>query len=242
MSRSSLSVLVSVFVLFFLIGSTNAQIENRPFAVFDSGSPPDAFGLDGFDINSEQSVAVRFYNNVDGLFNSLQLWFMSNYGLGQNNHNADDAPNDDDYPTVDINIVKGNNTAPTYTPNSNLATNADNVIESFLLVSIPVSGWNPLLITLNSTARPELISNEYYWIVIESKAQPMIDPLWSISNTNSYSTTTQNGVWQTGAFSMSVAATVIADNPSGGPSVKNVMNTNSNRPCRGTAKCSKSRK
>ena len=55
-----------------------APPRNVPAAVFDTGTPPDAFGLDGFDVSSAQSVAFRFFCNADGPLHAVELWLMSN--------------------------------------------------------------------------------------------------------------------------------------------------------------------
>ena len=174
---------ISTSILLLVIAST--QPTNAPFVAFDTGTPPSPFGTDGFDVNAGQSVAMRFFNNIDGSLTSIGVWMMSNGGNTS---------------TINVTLVEGNETTPSL-----------DVLEQFASVPVNTAGWNPILVQVNSTAAPELIFGHFYWIVLTSNSDP--DPVWCQSNTLAYGTMTNgNSSWQPGGSAQSAAVKVVAQN------------------------------
>ena len=167
-----------------------APLRNVPAAVFDTGTPPDAFGLDGFDVSSAQSVAFRFFCNADGPLHAVELWLMSNANGS--------AP----LPTVDVSLRAGSAAAP---------GPAAQALERWAGVPVAAAGWSPLKVTLNSSLTPALAVGDYLWVVAASSAPPGADPLWAMSNSAAFGATNAGGdsPWQPGAAGQAAAVRVL---------------------------------
>ena len=182
--------LVALACLLLLLPAATPQPTNQPQTCFDTGTPPDAFGTDGFDVSSSQAVAQRFYNNVDGPLSRLEVWFM-----------ADSAAN----PRVNISIFAGGSSAPPPAPATPLE------IRSF---TVPGAGFSPQLITLNSTATPELAFGSFFWVTARSAAPPGSNAAWCESNTIAWGATTDaTGAWQPGGSGNAAAVKVVLYQP-----------------------------
>ena len=177
-------------LIFVLLMPLCSALTNAPAAVFDTGTPPDAFGLDGFDVSSAQSVAFRFFNNADGPLYRVELWLMSN-GNGS-------AP----LPTVDISLRAGSAQAP---------GTAAQALETWRGVSVTAVGWAPYLLELNSTLKKELTVGSFYWVVAESSAPGGADPVWCMSDNAAFGSSNAGGdsPWQAGASGQAAAARVL---------------------------------
>ena len=167
-----------------------APPRNVPAAVFDTGTPPDAFGIDGFDVSSAQSVAFRFFCNADGPLHAVELWLMSNANGS--------AP----LPTVDVSLRAGSAAAP---------GPAAQALERWAGVPVVAAGWSPLKVTLNSSLTPALAVGDYLWVVAASSAPPGADPLWAMSNSAAFGATNAGGdsPWQPGAAGQAAAVRVL---------------------------------
>ena len=170
--------------------SAAAPPRNVPAAVFDTGTPPDAFGIDGFDVSSAQSVAFRFFCNADGPLHAVELWLMSNANGS--------AP----LPTVDVSLRTGSAAAP---------GPAAQALERWAGVPVAAAGWSPLKVTLNSSLTPALAVGDYLWVVAASSAPPGADPLWAMSDSAAFGATNAGGdsPWQPGAAGQAAAVRVL---------------------------------
>jgi hypothetical protein len=160
---------------------------NRPYVLFDTGAPPDAFGIDGEDILSTQSVGLRFVSNAEATLHSIDVWLMSNEPTANR--------------SVTISIGACRNGTTTSTPDG------AQIVEKWGL-SVPPVGWAPRQFTLMSVVKPDVPVGSCWWVWAESAAQPEHDALWCLSDAIAFGTTTDGGVWQPGATSSSVAVTV----------------------------------
>ena len=192
MQRCSTALLVSVAAALAsaAAAAASAPLQNLPAAVFDTGTPPDAFGTDGFDVSSAQSVAFRFFNNADGPLLAVELWLMSNTNGSK------------PFPTVDVSLRAGSAAAPG--PEAQ-------ALERWSGVAVEAAGWTPLKVTLNSTRTPELAFGGFYWVVASSAAPGGQDPLWAQSNTIAFGATNAGGdsQWQAGAAGQAAAVRVL---------------------------------
>jgi len=199
---SLLLLLLFGLICCFQLKTVFAQVfpVNQDYTFFDTGTPPDPFGLDGFDVFQGQSVAVRFYSNIGGVFSSLRVWMMNNGGS---------LP----YPTVNIALLAGNQTAPPTPPP--YKADQSGVVELFSNVEVPTLGWDPVEVNVTTALFPLLDADKYYWVVMDALTSgPGADPIWLIPNTNAYTTTTGgDGNWQAGAFSMTVSIKVVGFTP-----------------------------
>jgi len=163
-----------------------APLVNEPAVLFDTGTPPDAFGIDGFDVSSEQSVSQRFFNNVDQTLASVEVWLMSNSaGAAQ--------------PSVNVSLREA---ASASTPAG------ARTLESWA-VKVTAKGWTPTRVFLNSTIFPELKFGVFYFVVLESNDKPGSDGVWSQSNTIAWGSMTANGAWQQGGAGQAAAVKVV---------------------------------
>jgi hypothetical protein len=169
----------------YLISTTasSLRITNAPQVAFDTGTPPDAFGVDGFDISSAQFVAQRFFNNIDAPLQSIDIYF---FGSGNNN-------------TVTVSISTGNETSP-----SSLAP-----LESWT-ISVNTDAFAPKRFFLNSSLNPELGFGTFFWIVSSSTDDPTACASWAMSNTIAYGAMTdgKNETWQPGGSANAAAVKV----------------------------------
>ena len=196
-----LSALVAGLALLSASPTSAQQMKNMPQVVFDSGTPPAQGGTNGYDVNKDQMVAWRFFNNIVGALDHLELWFMTNTGVGEQ-------------PTINVALHEGSEKLPTV--NGTLQP----AMESWSDVIVNTVGWAPVLIELNSTEpHPNLDHSKFYWIVATSEAVAQADPVWAQSNTRAFGSIANNigggdMKWQAGGFTQGAACkVVVANNP-----------------------------
>jgi hypothetical protein len=163
-----------------------APLVNEPAVLFDTGTPPDAFGTDGFDVSREQSVSQRFFSNIDQTLASVEVWLMSN---------SDGSVQ----PSINVSLREAANAS---TPEG------ARTVESWV-VKVSAKGWSPTRVLLNSTNSPELKFGVFYFVVLESDAQPGSDGVWCQSNTIAWGSTTASGAWQQGGSGQAAAVKVV---------------------------------
>ncbi len=184
-------------------GSTGAQhsMKNMPQVVFDSGTPPAQGGTNGYSVNEEQKLAWRFFNNIVGALDHIELWFMTNTQEGEE-------------PYIHVALHEGSEELPT------VSGNLQPAIESWTDVLVNTAGWAPVLIRLNSSEpHPNLDHSKFYWVVATSEAPARADPVWAQSNTRAFGSLANSigsgGMkWQPGSFIQGAACkVVVANNP-----------------------------
>ncbi len=132
------------------------------------GSP---FGVLGFDVFIDQSVAVRFTPADDFALDRVSMWLWNNDTSGGE-------------PPIIITLRNDHNEDGASTP-------GDEIFESWQMHVPNTNGFNPTLFAFDSMKHPALQVDTIYWIVAESNAQPQLDPVWALSfPTIGYSSTT----------------------------------------------------
>jgi hypothetical protein len=176
----------SLLLMSLLLLNLCLATANRPYVLFDTGAPPDAFGIDGEDLLRTQSVGVRFVSNAEATLHSIDVWLMSNE------------------PTVNTSVTISFMACR----NGTSATPDGDMVERWAL-SVPPVGWAPRRFTLTSVVKPDVPVGSCWWVLGESAAVPEHDALWCLSDATAFGATTdETGKWQPGAASSSVAVTV----------------------------------
>ena len=134
----------------------------RADAVYETDDPfGGPFGIWGFDVSQDQSVAVRFTPTGDYRLDLLRLWLWNNDDTGGTPHLTITLRNDED---------PGTGSIPGAT-----------VYETWEL-DVPNTGaFNPVRFDFNSLSRPRLNDGVNYWIAAESPAVGGYDPVWAIA-------------------------------------------------------------
>ncbi|MBY0308221.1 MAG: hypothetical protein K2Q09_05725 [Phycisphaerales bacterium] len=152
--------------------------------VFETNDPFGGWlGLNGFDVFAEQKVAARFIPASGATLTSVSIWFMSN----------DDAGTTPQTVTVSLRTDAASGEFA--------SVPSGTVLESWT-TDLPIAGWNPELITFDSSAHPALASGQRYWIVAESNLPAFVDPIWCWSSEGNEFTATANGLdapWTSGS-------------------------------------------
>ncbi len=152
MRTSTIAALVSPLALLAPLASADVVFQTEgPFGGF--------FGLTGFDVFVQQSVAARFVPAADYELTSVGIWFMSNDGSGG-------AP-------APVTV-----TLRTDTANAEYASVPSGEVLEAWTVQVPANGWNPVLLTSVSATHMRLNAGQRYWVVAESSAGPGVDPIW----------------------------------------------------------------
>ena len=178
--------MVMLHNLFYLFSYFFGFSKSEEFSLFDSGLITSPLGTDGFDINNEQSVAIRFFSNIQTNLDSIDLLMMTNVFS-------------EPYPVVNISLSKGGELIPQL---------PFTLIES---VSVNVSGWTPTIITVKSLQFLSIEAGEFYWIILESDNYILEDALWNLSGTlsfMSFSKCDKKCDWQEGNFGGSACIVV----------------------------------
>jgi hypothetical protein len=158
---------------------------NSPF-----GSP---FGLIGFDVFSQQSVAVRFTPAANHRLDRVSFWFMNNDDSGG-------------HPTVTLSL-RNDDTASGSIP-------GQTILEAWQF-NVSAVGWDPQLEQVISTVRPLLLANRNYWLVAESAAPPGWNGVWNWASTGTGMMSICNGTncsWSP-ASSGAVVSVVVEGTP-----------------------------
>jgi len=152
------------------------------------GSP---FGLVGFDVFTNQSVAVRFVPDQDYTLTSISCWFMSN-DFGQ----PLDRP-------VRLSVQTDEAIGAAFIPSGDELEVMDLVITAV--------GWDPQLDRVDADGSTVLRAGEAYWIVAESDYEAAQNPVWNwATGVTGYTTVTDfaTGAWQPGGEGATVGIVV----------------------------------
>eukprot|EP01047_Picozoa_sp_COSAG01_P038573 COSAG01_NODE_3136_length_6529_cov_6.221617_5_plen_213_part_00 len=183
------------------------ELKNRPQAAFDAGTPPATGGINGYDISEAQSMSFRFFNNIAGTLDHLELWFMSNVGGSTSAHIEP--------PTVDVTLGLGDETVP-YVDREDWRA-----LETWKGIRITAAGWEPYKVVLNATAheRPILDHSQFVWVIVESKAPAtgVTEPVWSMSDTVAFGSARRGAPgavnkWEQGGFQQAGALKIVLSN------------------------------
>ncbi|MCH7720651.1 MAG: hypothetical protein IH988_06625 [Planctomycetes bacterium] len=149
------------------------------------------FGMLGFDVFEDQSVAQRFTSTGDFTLDQISLWIW-------NNDPSNTHP-------ITITLREDANDG------GGGSIPSDVILESWT-IEVPVTGkFNPLLFDFPSVVLPTLDSGVKYWIAAESPTQPTLDPVWAIASPDNgfMSFAGSDGVWSPGANSGNTAMIVM---------------------------------
>lgn len=186
--RTALPRLTTVAIAVLAVPSLSAAADviyqtNTPF-----GSP---FGFIGFDVSTDQSVAVRFTPAADFTLDSLGAWFMNNDFDGS-------------FPPVTLSLrADDGRDIP-----------GESIIETWTF-NITAVGWDPQLEEVESKLHPVLEAGVSYWIVAQSTATPGLNPVWNWAANDSGFVSICNGnpcSWQVGGTG-AVSACVVEGTP-----------------------------
>lgn len=154
------------------------------------------FGLWGYDVCIQQSVALRFTPEADYRLSRLSLWFMNNDFSGQT------------HPLVVLTLRTDDDSVP------GVSIPSEEIIESQTF-TVSAIGWNPVLETVESKANPLLRPGVHYWIAVASEAPCGADGVWNIASFGVGFMSNTDGAqdnWSPGGSS-AVTATVIEATP-----------------------------
>ncbi|MFA6302680.1 MAG: hypothetical protein WC627_06060 [Legionella sp.] len=149
---------IGAFLAALLVALTVTAAPGSIIPIYKTNPPQPALG---FDVSSHQTVAIRFSPIEDVTLNTIEVWFMNNSTTEQGQ--------------VRITLHHDKKTK------NELSVPGKEVIESW---SFPVSslGWNTAKEVLVSKINPKLMYNQRYWLVAESDASPLNNPVWSIAD------------------------------------------------------------
>ncbi|MEQ8843877.1 MAG: GC-type dockerin domain-anchored protein [Phycisphaerales bacterium] len=156
---------------------------NNPF-----GSP---FGFVGFDVFTQQSVAVRFVPDRDYRLTDVSAWFMSNDFA---------APLDR---PVRLSIQTDRAVGDAFVPSGDILEAQDLLITAV--------GWDPQLDTVAMSGDTILEAGQAYWVVAESDYGAGENPVWNwATGVTGYVSTTRfdTGEWQPGGEGATVGVVV----------------------------------
>jgi len=152
------------------------------------GSP---IGLIGFDVFTNQSVAVRFVPDADYTLSSISCWFMSN---------RFDRPLDE---PVRLSVQADQAVGDAFIPSG--------VELEVMDLAVTAVGWDPQLDVATATGSTVLEAGQAYWIVAESDAPAGDNPVWNwATGVTGYTSTTAfgTGAWQPGGTGATVGIIV----------------------------------
>ncbi len=154
------------------------------------GSP---FGLVGFDVFTNQSVAVRFVPDQDYQLTSVSAWFMNNDGVPL------DRP-------VRLSVQTDEAVGDAFIPSGEELE----VMDLF----ITAIGWDPQFDTATASGDTVLNAGQAYWIVAESDYGASENPVWNwATGVSGYTSTTRfdTGEWQPGGTGATVGVVIEGD-------------------------------
>jgi len=170
--------------------------------IYETADPGGAFGYWGPDVYEDQSVAARFTveTEADVALGRIGIWLMNN------SYDENDKPSITITLRTDALDEGGSESIPSET-----------IIESWTF-DIQAVGWDPVEEFVESTVQPMLQAGRNYWVVAESEAPALEDPVWPYAASGTGVSSLYNqGYWypaaEGAALSMSVEA---ADDGSGG--------------------------
>ncbi len=160
--------------------------------IFETNDPFDSpFGLVGFDVFTEQSVAVRFVPDQDYRLSRISCWFMSN-----------DFARPLDRP-VRLSVQTDEAVGDAFIPSG--------VELEVLDLEITAVGWDPQLDSVDASGDTVLAAGEAYWIVAESDYGAAANPVWNwATGVTGYTAVTVfgGGAWQPGGEGATVGIIV----------------------------------
>jgi hypothetical protein len=177
--------------------ASTAAVTDGSTTIYNTGSPfGGPFGVIGFDVSSQQSIAVRFTPDSRYRLDRVGAWFMNNAAAGT-------------HPLVTMTLrtdaaAPGGGSIPSQT-----------ILESWQF-SVSATGWNPQLEQLTSIATPLLQAGQHYWLMAESSAPPQHNGVWnwSASSTGMMSICNGgNGCTWSPASSGAVVAVIVEGTP-----------------------------
>ena len=167
--------------------------------IFETADPfGGPFGLIGFDVFTQQSVAVRFVPDQDYRLTSVSAWFMSNDFAAQL-----DRP-------VRLSIQTDEAVGDAFVPSGDELE----VMDLF----ITAVGWDPQLDSVQATGDTVLRAGQAYWVVAESDYGAAENPVWNwATGVTGYVSTTafDTGEWQPGGEGATVGVIVEGDPDAG---------------------------
>ncbi len=114
----------------------------------------------GFDVSRDQTVGVRFSPIDDVTLSTVELWFMNNSYMTQGEV------------TVTLRDDKKHK--------DGLTKPGNKILESWTF-QVSSLGWQIAQEILVSKVRPQLKHDQRYWLVAESSAPALENPVWSIA-------------------------------------------------------------
>lgn len=163
--------------------------------IVDTAPPGGFFGYWGFDVFTEQSVGARFTvpAGADHRLVRIGLWLMNNAETQQRAVRLSLQ--------TDALDEGGTETLPS---GKTLAT---------WTARVETLGWNPVQQFFKATRSgfPALKAGRNYWVVAESSAPALFNPVWTVTAEGTMvTTTTFNGAWQTAGEGASLTLRVDA--------------------------------
>lgn len=164
MTRHPCTVLATVLTTGLLSGIAVAAD-----VIYETADPfGGPFGVWGFDVSDEQSVAVRFTAEADYTLNSVGVWLWNNDLSGGE-------------PEITITVRPDAELSCGGCASTGGSRPTDEVLESWSF-TIPYTGFGePRLFELSSADGPVLRAGARYWICAESDAPGGRDPVWAVA-------------------------------------------------------------
>ena len=154
---------------------------SRYVSLVRTDQPGGMFGYWGFDLYTDQKVGARFEvpTGADVRLARVGLWLMNNSGSFQGRVTVSvqtDALDEGGSQSLPSGSTLGRWTA-----------------------KVDTLGWTPVKQFFTSASKPWLQAGRRYWVVAESAAPALQNPVWVTAASGSlFSTTTSQGAWQTG--------------------------------------------
>jgi len=166
----------------------------RGDVIFETADPfGSPFGLVGFDVFTQQSVAVRFVPDQDYRVTSVSAWFMNNASVPLDR-------------SVRLSVQTDQAAGDAFIPSGDELE----VMDLF----ISAVGWDPQLDTAVASGDTVLNAGQAYWIVAESDYGAAENPVWNwATGVTGYISTTRfdTGEWQPGGEGATVGIIVEGD-------------------------------
>lgn len=176
-------------------GATHAASPawDKTVPLVDTPGPGGAFGYYGFDVFVEQKVAARFTVPDSGDFRLARVgvWLMNN--------------SDTEHQALRVSVQTD------ALDEGGEATLPSGRRLEYWNTTVQTLGWDPVEQFFTTAKMTRLKAGRNYWVVLESKSPPFVDPVWTVARRGLLvSTTTYNGAWQpageSGALTLRVDA------------------------------------
>ncbi|MFG0328410.1 MAG: hypothetical protein ACF8PN_00805 [Phycisphaerales bacterium] len=154
------------------------------------------FGIMGFDVFQDQSVAVRFTPAGDYTLDQVSAWFWHN------------GPSGTRYPDVTLTLrLDDTNGQGESRPSST-------ILETWVIDVSSAAVFDPQLFTVSSSVNPTLESGAHYWLVAEAVDAPGgDDPVWAWAQPgNGFMSFGRGGAWDPG-HSGAVVSVIVEGTP-----------------------------